>query len=257
MTTANSFVIGSIESMPEYDLTITGGGGGADTVATGSYYLWDATTANSLCDQVQAAMTAQSITGADVFVTAGGYVRIEGSTSFTIVWDDSALRNLLGFAATVGPTTGATAPNKSPLFWGPGWPETPDSPVGTHGNTVSDTVITQSATGQTMRSRKRSTMTTQRFKWRNVTQARVWTTSEAGGEYRRFFDDSFSLGYRFKLYSGVTETAASTSEFSSAYTLGPYKAGPTIDHKWFRRVDPTRDTLANIEFQCVKVSEYT
>lgn len=255
MSVTAAWLIGSVEDMPEYDLSITGGGGGATSIATGDYYLYDAVTARSLVDQLEAAMDGESITGASVFITAGGCVRIEASISFTITWTDTALRDLLGFTATVGPTTGATASNKSPLFWSPAWQETPEAPQGVQGVPVRDVQVSSSASGLTMRHRVRTTRTRNRFQWRNVAIDRAWTTAEAGGEYRRFYDDVVKVGQRFKLYGGVTETTGSSTVFSSSYILGPYKQGkPTPG--WWRRVDPSRDQLSNVDLKVNLVSEY-
>ncbi len=252
MAVTSSFVIGSVEDLPAYAVNI----GGATTTVTGDYYLWDATASRSLCDHFASVMATAGVTNPDVFITESGHVRITADTSFTIIWSDSTLRDIFGFTATTGPTTGATAPNRSPWLWVPGWPETPASPVGTSGNKVKDTIVTSSASGLTSKFTTRTTKTRQKFSWRHVAQASVWTTSESGGEFRKFADDHLDLGYRFKLYSGCTLDSTSNTEFSSTYTLGPYKV--ENPGQWrFQREDPARDAHSPIEIACCLVSEYS
>lgn len=252
MSVTTSFVIGSVEDLPSYDLSINTT---PYSTTADDYYLWHASSSLSLCDHLQS-LLASEVTGANVFITAAGYVRIEATQNFTIVWTDSELRDLFGFTAGVGPTQGVTATKRSPMLWIPGWPETPDTPIGTQGSPVRDTIVTMSATGLTSKFTTRHTRIEQSFSWRWVSQSRVWTTAEEGGEFRRFFDDHLVPGYRFMLHSGATETVGSVTEFTRAYTLGPYKLRPPIQHEWFRREDPSRDSHSPIDLPCVLVSEY-
>lgn len=247
----SSFVIASIEDMPAYDLTINGN---PYTVTASSYYLWDSSVGKSLLDQVAGHM-ASEVTGANAYITEAGYVRLVATQNFTIVWTDTELRDLLGFTAGVGPTQNAIATLHSPLLWIPGWPETPSTPLGTHGHPIRDTVITASASGETAKFTTRTTRTVQKFTWRHVSSSKVWTVAELGGEYRKIFDAYLVQGQRFKLYSGSTYDGASSSEFAWDYVLGPYKLQDP-EHRWYQREDQARDTHSPIEIACVKVGEY-
>lgn len=227
-------------------------------IATGYYYLYDATDADSILAQLEADLLTEGITNALVFLTEAGYVRITGDVNFTIIWTDSEFRDLLGFTATVGPTQAATASLRSPLIWVPSFPGEPGlSPANIHGTPIYDTAITVSPSGQTSQFNSHNTATHQEWRWAMVPQARVWTTSQAGlgGEFRKFYDEVLRKGRQHKHYTGVEEGTGSTAMAFSGSTLGPYKLRRTLDEWWNRQV-PSSDRQTSITLDVQKVAEY-
>lgn len=139
------------------------------------------------------------------------------AVAFTLTWPvDGVLRDLLGFTGNLSPAAVThTATLISPLIWSAGRTATYLARLGTDGIPVHDTAIGQSATGVVVAT-SHNTYRRNQAMWRYVTNARVWTTSEAGGELYAFWDRVLRRVARFKIYRGTVEDSASTT----AITLG-------------------------------------
>lgn len=235
--------------------TIVVNGANNAVIAAGTYYLRDATAGLSLLDTILAAVTPHMTTPA-IFVARDRKIRVTAGASFT--WSiPAALRDALGFGASIGSTTSATASSISTLLWAPGWPETTvGHPVGTKGYEVENWVQTASPSGLTVRTtRYGSAAHLTELQWLKVLAARVWTTDEGEpGEFRRFHRDVLAPGHRWKLYSGVTEDEASSTAISWPTALGPYVIRDP-EWKWYRRALANTDRMADIEVKGTLVSE--
>jgi len=227
-------------------------------IAAGNYYLYDSTGTRSMLQQLEDDLATEGITNASVFMTEAGFVRITGDVNFAIIWTDSGFRDLLGWQATIASTQAATAPLKSPLFWSPGYPATPaNSPGGVIGDKIYDTAITASPDGSTMQATRHHTQNTQQLTWNMVPSARVWTTDEngLGGEFRKFYDDVLSKGYRCKHHVLIDEGTGTTDVTASlASALGPYKIPRTFDGWWNRSIAMS-DTRSAITIDLMKTAE--
>lgn len=247
-----SWLVGAINFGSAQDYTISGTG---YDVAAGDYYLRDATAGRSLLAQIQADMTAEGLANASVFVDQSGYVHLKSDDSFTVTWTDTALRDALGFTSNITSTTNATAQKHSPLWWSPGWPETPATPVGVDAYPVPDTQITSSPTGLTTKHTTHHTAYWQEWNWASVPVSRVWTAAENGGEFRRFWSEVLQPGYRFKLYSDIQENVGSSTAVIWTSAQGPYKTRD-IDPTWYNRgAIALSDVISDIEVKAVKVDD--
>lgn len=256
MTLVSSAVlVGSVESMPARTVTIYGS---PVTVAAGDYYLRDATGARSLLTAFTAAMTAAGLASTTAVVRRNGKIRIAASGTFAVVWTDTVLRDLLGFTGNLSLANNYTAPNVSPLLWLPGWPETSETPIGTAGHKIHDTKIVRSASGKYMSFATHHVRVENRLSWDAVPISRVWTAAEAGGEFRRFYDDVLVAGQRFKLYSGATQEidlADSSTDMTWTTPLGPYKLAK-VDGRWYERGIKNTDLVSPVEFDVGQVEEF-
>jgi hypothetical protein len=247
-----SWLIGAINFGAAQDVEISAS---AETVAAGDYYLRDNTASISLIDALEAAMTSAGVTTPNVFLDQSGYVRITAGASFTINWTDTALRDALGWTGNITSTTSAVAQKKSPLFWSPGWPETPSTPVGIVGYEVPDTQITTSPTGLTTKHTTHHTAIWQEFSWQSVSIDRVWDAADNGGTFHRFWKDVLYPGYRFYLYSDIQENVGSSSAVVWVTGQGPYKLR-RIDPRWYNRgAIGLTDSVTDINIQCVQVTD--
>lgn len=254
-----AWIIGSIADLPANDVTFNAS---AQVVATGDYYLYDATNALSLLYQVQQAMTAAGVADAAVVLTKARKVKLSSSGAFSVTWDDTQLRDLLGFTGNLAAATSHVATNVSPLLWSPARTEdTPMAPLGTHGHEVFGTFVTVSSLDGTTEATQHGSRTFNRFQFKHVNTERVWTTSEANGEYRVWWENVGSRMARWKLYREVAEDTASTAAVSLGSPLGPYVV--TVERKavdW--SYDRSRgfewtDARADIDIPCHLVPEYT
>lgn len=247
-----SWLIGAINFGSDQDVTISSS---AEAVSAGNYYLRDNTASISLIDALAAAMTSAGVTAPNVFMDQSGYVRITAGSSFTVDWTDTALRDALGWTGNITSTTSAVAQKQSPLFWSPGWPETPTTPVGIAGYEMPDTQITTSPTGLTTRHTTHHTAIWQEYFWRSVSIDRVWDAADNGGTFHRFWTEVLYPGYPFYLYSDIQENVGSSSAVVWVTGLGPYKLR-RIDSRWFNRgAIPTSDVVSDISIQCVQVTD--
>ena len=249
----SAWLIGT-RTLAAQDITISAS---AQVVAADTRYLYDATNGNSWCYALQAAMVAAGVTTPSVFLTRARKVRITAGGAYTITWTDTELRDLLGFTGNLSSASSHTADNVSPALWSPGYEAISTSPYGTDGYTESDTQILSSPTGLTTTMIKHHTKTLQELAWRHVVISRVWTTAEAGGEYKRFYDDTLETGERVKHYASVNEDeTATTTAATLGSALGPYKLR-RIDPTWYTRTIDNVDRLSAISVDLIKVGEIT
>lgn len=234
------------------------------TITAGNYYLWDADESISLVHQLVAAVEASEIISADTLTI---FVRRDRKVEIVYDFNDETIPSLqlpeplataIGFESTeYGEATSFVGSKVPTLLWSPGWPETTiGHPVGTEGFDIPNWEQTSSASGLTVRTTVHGTsqVATELF-WDWVKQARVWTTSDGEpGEFRRFWRDVLVPGYRWKLYSGITEDEVSSTEVTWTTAVGPYKVRE-IDPRWWSRSIKNVDSHTPITLKGTKTSE--
>lgn len=259
MSFYTSWLIGATNFGSAQTFTINGTGYQVDA---GDYYLRDATASRSLLDQVEAAMIAEGLANASVFLDQSGYVHLKSDDSFAVVWTGTDLRNALGWTGNIASTTDATAPRHSPLWWSPGWPETPTkTPVGAESYPVPGKSITASPSGRTRKTTIHHTAEWQEWTWKQVPIDRVWVPPYSNGEFRMFWETVLNPGFRFKLYSGeplsgIQENPGSPVEVVWVTAQGPYKDRDPKSHDWYNRSSfPGVDSITDIEIRAAVVDD--
>jgi hypothetical protein len=224
-------------------------------IAAGTYYLRDATPALSLIAQLELAIQNE-VAGASVFIGKDRLLKIGGDGNVLTLAIPSALQGPLGLVGSPTPSAAISATSYSTLLWSAGWPErTNGHPVGTDGREQYDRVVTSSASGQTVRTVWHTKQTIASFSWSAVPAARAWTTAELPGEFKVFFDTVLADGFRWKLYSQVSEDAVVPTTVTWPTALGPYKAH-VLPSDWYRRFDERSDSIgANIDLEAIKTGE--
>lgn len=264
MVTSN-LLIGSYESVPQCTLSITANAvvDATQSIAAGSYYLYDSSNSLSLLYQLRAALEAHTqITTATVWIGPDRKVHITTSPnnaaiSFT---GDTTARDLLGFTGNLLSASQHNASLISPLLWSPRMTEISEAPLGLAGRRVYDTVVGSSGTANVVATQHNSWVQND-FRWRNVPVARVWTTSELGGEWVKFYDQVLRKFRRFKLYRTFSDIAGDTTPGSLTDVLGPYKMrheGGLVQWEYKRESvggSGPVDMLSPIELPVVVVSE--
>lgn len=232
-------------------------GGNNVVISAGTRYLEDASSSLSWIDTIETGI-AGVYAGSTVRVLQSGLVKIDLNGNSATLTIPAALQQILGFTSSpYGAATTHTAEVSSTLLWRPGWPETTiGHPVGTEGYEVPNWEQTASASGQTVRTTEHGTAAklTELF-FAQVQRARVWTTDDGQpGEYRRWWREVLKPGYRWKLYSGITEDSASTSAVTWTTAQGPYKVRE-LDPKWWNRAIQQVDSHTNITIKGTLTAE--
>lgn len=256
--TATSWLIGSDLAVPADSFDVVATTTETKTVTAGKYYLYDATTGISLLTHVagliQGHANVTTCTGA---ILENRKVKLTGSGSFDVTWTDTNVRDMLGFTGNLSGASSYTATNISPLFWSPLRTESPQlAPLGVDGVGVHDTHWAQSAT-TVITATTNNSWRENSFSWRYVAISRMWTSSEAGGEYYTFYDRVLRRAAPFKLYRNVEEDTSGGDAATLATVLGPYKMKPQGgDTKLkYRREFQNQDLRSPVELDCVKVTE--
>lgn len=219
-----SWLIGSVKDLPAQSMSVNVSDAQTRTVATGSYYLYDNTGSRSLLEQVAAAINGHTqISDVGARLLDSGHVEIfHASTSFSIGWTSTKLRDLLGFTGNTGSATSHVAQNKSPLFWSPGRTETSAARFGSQGFYAYDLSVSQSAPGRVVATHHNSYFTN-KFSWEHVEVARVWQEPSVGGTFERIWREVCVNYCNVKLYRNVDEgNGSSAPSLSSLPVLGPY-----------------------------------
>lgn len=226
MAYRSTWLIGSVLDLEVQDLTISGS---AEQVAAGSYYLYDASTALSLLAQVEAAMTAAGLASASAVLLRTRKVRLSAGAAFSIVWNDTRLRDLLGFSqGNVAGQASYVANSISPLLWSPGTkPAAVAAPldVSGHKQHLVNTAVAP-YTGR-MEATSHGAREFNRYTWLNISKARLRTSSVLGGEWQTFFDEVVVKAAPHKNYREVQEENSGTTVATFDYAPhGPYQVSP-------------------------------
>lgn len=252
-----AWIVGSVKGA-DYDVTI---GASAQNVA-GDLYLYHPTSSLSLLGAMVDAMTAAGVAGAAAVLTRDRRVKLSAAGAFSVTWDDTTLRDILGFSGNLAAASSYTAPNVSPLLWSPAKPLRPElSPRGTAGIRSPLAYFTTSPADGSTFVVQHGSRVDQRYTCGMVAIDRVFTSAEAGGEWVRFFDDCAAKGYSFYVYQDVTEESGSTTTATLTGGLGPYAytpqgRAPAWSYSRSRGFDWC-DKRADVSWSCRVVPEYT
>lgn len=254
--------IGSYPNLPAQSLTITVGATAEVIVLpAGNYYFHDGT--RSLMAALATAINAHSlIAGATVVLQRNLRAFISGNgTAFALQWPaDGQLRDLVGSTGNLASAATHTMPNQSPLVWSAGKRATYSARLGSDGIPVHDTATGQAATG-IVSSVSHNTYRRNLVAWRYVANARVWTTSEAAGEFFVFWENVLRRARRFKVYRSTTEDPASTTAITYGTVLPatlPYVHTPPSPAVFpFDREFAFVESLHPIAIEVTTAPEYT
>ncbi len=229
---------------------------------TGDRYLYHPSSSLSILAAIAAGMTAAGVAGAAAVLTRDRRVRLySGGANFTVTWDDTGLRDLLGFTGDLSGAASYVATNVSSLLWSPAKPLASElSPRGTLGIRRPLSYMTQSPTDGSTFTVSHGTRVDQRYSCACVDTDRVMTASNAGGEWARWFDEVYAKGYQFYVYLDVTEETGSTTTATLTGGLGPYVAAPSgraasWAYQRARGFEWT-DKRADVAFACRDAPEY-
>lgn len=265
----SDWLIGSFNDLPQQSLTVTTTGPVAEAriIAAGDYYLYDDSSSHDLLEALRSALEGHSVlSGVSVLLMQNRRVRLTGVQAFAVTWpSDGLLRDLLGFTGNLTSNTSHSATNVSPLFWSAGRTATTEARFGTDGIPVHDTAWGQSGPG-TLYATSHNEYRRNSLIWRYVLNARVWTTSEAGGEYFAFWRDVLRLGRRFKVWRGIVESDASTTTVDVSGeavgllpSTGAYRFAPPerpVSMQYAREFGYV-ESMHPITIPCVTAIEYT
>lgn len=222
MSFTSAWFIGSV-TIPAQSFTVNGA---AASVAAGTYYLWDTTSALSLVSQVYGQILANAA-GGTALLLGSGKVRLAASGVFTVTWGTATvLRDLLGYTGGLAAASSYVAPGYSKLWWSPGKPALfANSPLGVSGQRRH--IVSQSVSAYTGKAESTShgSRIYQRFPFEKVDSERIKaadTDTAAGGEYEAWFTQVVVPSARFKVYRDAIEDSASTTTFTYTSVHGPY-----------------------------------
>jgi len=254
-TAITDILIGSIEQLATQVFSITSG---QVTITSDDYYLRSNNASLSLIDEVEAELLNTGANAPDVFIRRDLKVQINFGIAEAIGWGSATkLRNLLGFDGDSALSTSHVADHPSPLLWSPGYLGKFATIRGIDGYDVDDTTLTMSNTGNTVIGTNTSKSTLQNMDWDAVEIERIHTTSEFGGEFKRFRDEVLSNVFRFLLYQDITEDPSSGTEITFTAPLGPYKIRDYRQlNKWYKRKVSNADIWSPISLRAVNVAEY-
>ena len=233
-------------------------GGNASTLTAGSYFPKDPTAAESLADHFQARLVAPPVSIAAATVTFSyltGKFTIGGAT-FTLVWDDGDLRDLLGFtgaSASVVPG-GVTGANQARWVWRPNAPAAPsrDQPTseGTYRNQVRHTRAFDGSARLTSLGQLRD----KRWAFSSLSRERVHIDDTGNADWtnlslERFWVDVIQPGSRVRIYQDEADATATGDRYT--YKPGPVCYG-AFDEPVIRSVRKTGGLLWSVELDFIK-----
>lgn len=210
-------------------------------VASGFYYLDDPTAGSSLISAVQTALRAIDATINATTVTLSrttGLVTIASATSFTLQWDDTELRDILGFTGSTASVTsgGVTGTEQAEYLWLPeSYPQDGEDASTGEGHPVHGGLVTRGI-GGAVTSTAVTVLTDKRIEFAAVPGRKVWTIREqtVNEAYETVWRLALSQGSRFRWYPD--RDAFTTSSY---YTYVPSKAMmQKIDTEWLSAGQP-------------------
>lgn len=237
--TTSSMLVGSYRALPDQTLTFTGPV--TETVsASASYgssiYLHHSTAALSLVTQVGNAVANREAGGACV-LQQNGKIKISATSTFTLTWTSTLVRDLLGFTGNLSGANSYESTTIPLLLWIPGTTESPAQAVlGQQGSNNHDAHRVQAPDGTQVTRIFGSAVQRNAFKWTYIPKAYYQTTDNNGGELSRFFDEVLVKGSKFMLHRNITFDTSSTSTMTlDAQAMGPFEVEEDMRKIPFRR----------------------
>lgn len=198
-------------------------------MAAGSYYLYDASAPLSLLAQVQASMTSAGVGAASAALLRTRRVRLSGNANFSITWDGTFLRDLLGFSqGNLSGTSSYVADSISPLIWSSGTkPAAVAAPLDCSGHKQALVNVAIAPYSGRMETASHGSREFNKFTWLNIPLARMRTAAALGGEWQTFFDQVCVNACPFKMYREVSEENSGTTVATFDHAaLGPFHISP-------------------------------
>lgn len=218
MAISSDWFVGAWRNFPGSTFTV---GGNSKTVPAGDYYLWHSTPSISLLSQIQT-LVQEEVPSAAVTLTRSGKVKFSASGAINLAWgSDTTMRDRLGHTEDFN-TTEKVGANHTRYLWRSGTTHSPrQGPLGVVGRLTGDRVYAR-APG-VVSSVEHNTWYENEIELGFILASRYKTSSAANGEFDRWAQDVYRLGYRFRLYREVTEDETSTdADLSTPENLGPY-----------------------------------
>jgi hypothetical protein len=234
---------------------------GSAEAIEGNYYLRSATGALSLLTAFAAAMTAAGLASVAVTMRGNLRVRIAASSTFTVTWNSTELRDLLGFTGNLSGASSYTATNPSPLLWAPGSMATPTTIQGKAGYVVPH-VTWHSRDDETGNETQHfGSGVWQELDWALVPTERlqVADNEDDGNTFEGLYRTVLQYGYRFHYHQSVDEESDATNEldWNDADAFGPYQLRSPLDPSWYKRlVDNADDYGAGVALELRRVEDY-
>ena len=261
----SSWWVGSFPDLPTQTISVTANAVTEDLdIAAGSYYVAHHSGPLSLCEALETALETHSeITTATVILSRDRLVRVTCDVAFTLTWTDTEARDVLGCANFGVSQTTQVAPNVSPYLWVPDRPADPSARLGRDGDTVYDTVVSQSGgSPANIVATQHDERTYNTFDVRFIrSQYFDSGVGSIGGEYRTFFDTVLRRLRRFALYRDTLHDEADTTSVGliNGNHLGPYRMVPGDGPIGFaNRLElPYVVRLHRATVSVVQTSEYT
>lgn len=258
-----AWLFASYPSFPEQSIDVIDdvAASEAKTFASADVYLHHSSLSLDAKELFQNVVNSHSnISDCNIGMTKSGKVRAwrTGGSNFGITWTNTALRDFFGFTGNLTGANTYTATNYSRWFWSPGKPEsTKLSPLGIVGARKTDAVKGM-AGDATFRVTKHNEYRIQEYWWRYVALSRVWTSSEAGGEFHEFAKEVLGKGRQWFIWRNVAEDLTDDTTIATLSTpLGPYKSTKIDWSDFFRREIRNVDSRSPIEIPCIQVAEYS
>lgn len=233
----------TVTEVPAATATVT-------VVAAGNTYTED------ICAAVAAALTANatlvgtySCSVDDGAVTSTGRVTLSASgiTSFTLTWNYTDLRDLLGFTGNLTPTAASFTSTKAAKYlWLPNCRRAPAMGPDGVGSPRTDLTVTVSPSGVS-KALAYATRYVDTFGWEFVTGRKAWATYEtyANESAQSFFLNALGAGLPFR-YHADRSVDGTYSEWRS--TSGEYAPQPAD-----RRHTSSASSLWRYQFEAVKL----
>lgn len=171
-------------------------------------------------------MTSEGFFSPAVVLCRDRLIRISASSSFSIEWNTTELRDLLGFTGDLSGASSYTAAYPSGLLFSPGYPATRPVSEGCNGYSVEDQRIEIDRSGTIVNTTCNHSQTWDELSWSGVVASRVVavdpTAVSAGGTWRRFRRLVLVPNYAFFHVELVDEDGTSAAASLSS-SLGQYK----------------------------------
>lgn len=194
-----------------YTMSVTDSGGSASVTvaAAGTYYLSSTT---SLLSAIGTALTANAtlagtytLTLDSATSTSTGKVTLAGSGggNFSVTWDSTALRDILGFTASLSGAASYTSPSASPYVWLPNVRRANQmAPDGNVGVPQTDATFTMAPTG-TSKVLKYATRYMDNLEFKFLSGTKTWTQFESvtNESLQTFWSTVIANGYPIRYHT--------------------------------------------------------
>lgn len=238
-------------------VTIAGSGQSIE----GNYYLRHATGSLSLLAAFQTVMGAAGVGSPAVTMRENLRVRLAGGANFTVTWNSTTLRTLLGFTGNLSGASSYDATNPSPLLWAPGYPSTPRTRTSKRGYLVPHTTFHAADDGTDMQTQNFGSERWQEHEWRTLLASRLQVAdgTDTGNTLEGFFEYVLQYGYRMRFHQSVNTNFAGTGAlaWNDSEAFGPYQGRKPFDPDWYNRIIDNADAYAGpVKFELKVVEEY-